>query len=107
MKNGVTTVLDFDKKYAFDFPIVNFPTLTGNIPIKSSYEVFVCELVRYARVCTYYADFKERVHILVKKLLKQYYTLKGLKKTWLKFCSTHFLLIQKYGKQVLTTYKMW
>ena len=81
VKNGVTTALVFDKRDAFDFPIVNFPTLTGNIPIKSSYGVFVCELVRYARVCTYYADFRERVHILVKKLLKPYYTLNGLKKS--------------------------
>ncbi len=31
----------FDKRDAFDFPIVNFPTLTGNIPMRSSYGVFV------------------------------------------------------------------
>ena len=36
----------FDKRDAFDFPIVNFPTLTGNIPTNSSYGVFVGELVR-------------------------------------------------------------
>ena len=50
VKNGVTTALVFDKRDAFNFPIVNFPTLTGNIPLKISYGVFVCELVRYARV---------------------------------------------------------
>ena len=32
----------FDKRDDFDFPIVNFPTLTGNIPTSSSYGVFVC-----------------------------------------------------------------
>ncbi len=49
VKNGVTTVLVFDKRVAFDFLIVKFPILTGNIPLKISYGIFVCELVRYAR----------------------------------------------------------
>ena len=66
--NGVVSTSIFDKRDAFDFKIVNFPTLTGNIPIKSSYGVFICETVRYARACTYFADFKTRVLILVKKL---------------------------------------
>ena len=42
----------YAKRDAFDFPIVNFPTLTGNIPHKSSYGVFTGEAVRYARACS-------------------------------------------------------
>ena len=61
----------YDKRDTFDFPLVNFPTLTGNIPEKSSYGVFVCELVRYARACTYSVDFESRTLSLVMKLKKQ------------------------------------
>ena len=58
---------------AFDFPIVNFPTLSGNIPRKSSYGVFIGELVRYARACTYLEDFRARTLPLVSKLKKQFF----------------------------------
>ena len=43
IKDGVISTSIFDKRDAFDFPIVNFPTLTGNIPLKSSYGVFIGE----------------------------------------------------------------
>ena len=47
VKNGVVSTSIFDKRDAFDFQIINFPTLTGNIPIKSSYGLFICEAVRF------------------------------------------------------------
>ena len=66
IKDGVVTSSVFDKRDAFDFPIVNFPVLSGNIPKGSSYGVFVGEAVRYARACTYYDDFKVRTLLLVR-----------------------------------------
>ena len=36
IKDGVVSTSIFDKRDAFDFKIINFPTLTGNIPLKSS-----------------------------------------------------------------------
>jgi hypothetical protein len=107
IKEGVITTSIFDKRDDFDFPIVNFPVLTGNIPKKCSYGVFAGEAVRYARACTYYDDFEERTLLLVTKLRKQYYTSKLLKKVWLKFCDTHILLIQKYGTRVYDMHKHW
>ena len=44
IKDSVITTSIFDKRDAFDFPIINFPTLTGNIPNRSSYGVFIGEL---------------------------------------------------------------
>jgi hypothetical protein len=105
--NGVVSTSIFDKRDAFDFQMINFPTLTGNIPIKSSYGVFVCELVRYARACTYFADFKKRVLTLVKKLRTQHFIDRLLQKTYLKFCYSHILLVQKYGPTVLDLHKFW
>ena len=49
----------FDKRDAFGFEIVNFPNLSGNIPRKESYGVFVSQLIRYAR-CDALAGFVSR-----------------------------------------------
>ena len=92
----------YDKRDAFDFPIVNFPTLTGNNPHKSSYGVFTGEVVRYARACSYLPDFEERTLLLVRKLKKQGFTQRLLKITRLQFCDVHILLLQKYGTGVHT-----
>ncbi len=101
IEDNIISTSIFDKRDAFDFPIVNFPTLYGNIPIRSSYGVFVGELVRYARACTYYKDFVERTNILIKKLKSQFYTKKLLIKTFKKFSNSHILLVQKYGPDIL------
>ena len=107
VKNGVVSTSIFDKRDAFDFQIINFPTLTGNIPIKSSYGVFICEAVRYARACTYFEDFKTRMILLINKLKTQHFLDRLLKKTYLKFCNSHILLVQKYGPTVLDLHQFW
>lgn len=107
IQNGVISSSIFDKRDAFDFEIVNFPTLSGNIPIKNTYGVFIGEAVRYARACTYYKDFKKRVLSLVQKLKKQFFTQHGLNRAWLTFCDSHLLLIQKYGSTVLNLCNEW
>ena len=106
VKNGVVSSSIFDKRDAFDFKIINFPTLTGNIPLKSSYGVFTCELVRYARACTYLEHFKTRMLILANKLQKQFFKKTLLSKTYLKFCYSHILLVQKYGPTILDLHKI-
>ena len=107
IKDGVISSKIFDKRDAFDFPIVNFPTLTGNIPDRSAYGVFIGELVRYARACTYMKDFRDRTVCLVKKLKTQFYMISLLKAAFIKFCDSHILLIQKYGPNVLNLHKNW
>ena len=107
IKEGVVFSSIYDKRDNFDFPIVNLPTLTGNIPQKSSYGVFVGELVRYARACTFCEDFQSRTIPLVKKLKTQFFTDRLLKLTWISFCNSHILLIQKYGARILNLHNEW
>ena len=97
----------YDKRDSFHFPIVNFPILNGNMPKKSSYGVFVGEVVRYARACSYFEDFKLRTLSLVSKLKKQGFIPRLLKRSWLRFCDAHLLLVQKYGPRVLFLYEDW
>ena len=107
IKDSIISTSIYDKRDTFDFPIVNFPTLTGNIPKKSSYGVFIGEVVRYARACSYYEDFKLRTLSLVSKLRKQGFIPRLLTRSWRKFCDSHLLLVQKYGPRVLFLYDDW
>ena len=107
IENNILSSYIYDKRDVFNFSVVNFPFLNGNIPGKSSYGVFIGELVRYARACTYIDDFKSKVNILISKLKKQFFKPKMLKKSWFKFCKKHFLLIQKYGSSILSFYNEW
>ena len=57
----------------FNFPIVNFPFLSSNIPSAPAYCVYVSQLIRYARTCSNFQDFMERGKVLTTKLLSQGY----------------------------------
>ena len=39
------------KRDDFDFDIVNFPFLDGDVPRRASYCVYISQLIRFARVC--------------------------------------------------------
>ena len=63
----------YDKRNDFNFQIVNFPFLCGNIPKRQSYGVFTSQLIRFSRVCSKYEDFSKSCKGLIMKLLKQGY----------------------------------
>jgi hypothetical protein len=87
----------YDKRDNFDFPIVSFPDLSGNIPSRQSYGVFISQLVRFARGCLLFKDFKSRAILLTTKLLSQHFLLHRLQAAYTKFCFRHKSLILKYG----------
>ena len=41
----------------FDFDIVNFPFLDGDVPHRASYAVYILQLIRFSSVCNHVADF--------------------------------------------------
>ena len=55
----------------FDFQIVNFPFLDGDVPCSTSYEVNISQLTRFARLSSHVADFNTRNGLLIQELLKQ------------------------------------
>ena len=71
--NGKLTTRLYDKRDDFNFPIVNFPFLSSNIPSAPAYDVYVSQLIRYARTCSNYQGFMERGKVLTTKLLSQGY----------------------------------
>ena len=71
-----------DKYDDFDFHIVNFPLLSSNIPSSPSYGVYISQLIRYARCCSYYDDFGYHHKLLVDRLLSQGYEVKHLRNSF-------------------------
>ena len=63
----------FDKRDDFDFEIVNFTFLDGDVPRSTSYEVYISQLIRFANVSSHVADFNSRNKLLTQKSLKQGY----------------------------------
>ena len=80
----------------FDFEIVNFPFLDGDVPRSTSYGVYISQLIRFARASSYVVDFNTRNKLLTQKLLKQGYRYHKLRKTFSKFYRRYYDLISKF-----------
>ena len=87
----------YDKRDDFDFDIVNFPFLDGDVPRRPSYGVYISQLIRFARVCSHVDDFNTRNKCLHAKLLKQGYRYHKLRKAFSKFYRRHYELISKFN----------
>ena len=87
----------FHKRSDFDFDIVNFPFLDGDVPRHPSYGVYISQLIRFVRVCSHVEDFNARNKCLPAKLLKQGYRDHKLRKAFSKFYRRHYELISKFN----------
>ncbi|MEW8546912.1 MAG: hypothetical protein AB2693_25640, partial [Candidatus Thiodiazotropha sp.] len=82
--NGKLVTRLYDKGDDFNFPIVNFPFLSSNVPSAPAYGVYVSQLIRYARACFNYQDFVERGKLFTSK----------------KFCGRHHERVDPYNVAV-------
>ena len=97
ISNGFVSSKIYDKRDDFDFDIVNFPFLDGDVPRSTSYGVYISQLVRFARVSSHVADFNARNKSLTAKLLQQGYRYHKLRKTFSKFYRRHYELVSKFN----------
>ena len=97
ISNGFVSSKIYDKRDDFDFDIVNFPFLDGDVPRSTSYGVYISQLIRFARVSSHTADFNARNKSLTAKLLQQGYRYHKLRKTFSKFSSRHYELVSKFN----------
>jgi hypothetical protein len=96
IKNGIVSTKIYDKRDDFNFNIVNYPQLDGDVPRATSYGVYISQLIRFARACSSINDFNDRNLIITEKLLKQGYRYNKLRKTFAKFYYRNISLISKY-----------
>ena len=92
----------YDKRDDFDFDIVNFPFLDGDDPRRTSYGVYISQLIRFARASSNLNDFNYRNKALTAKLLRQGYRYFKLRKAFSKFYSRHSALLEKYSASLKT-----
>ena len=96
ISNDIVSTKIYDKRDDFDFEIVNFPFLDGDVPRPTSYGVYISQLIRFARASSYIADLNTRNKLLTQKLLKHGHRYNKLRKTFSKFYRRYYDLISNF-----------
>ena len=78
----------------------SYQLTSSNIPSGTSYGVYISQLIRYARCCSHYDDFRYRHKCLVDRLLSKGYIALRLEKSFKKFYGRYQDLIEKYQRSV-------
>ena len=102
ISNGFVSSKIYDKRDDdSDVDVGNFPFFP--LPLRRpSYEVYISQLIRVARVCSQVEDFNARNKYLTAQLLKQGYRYHKLRKAFSKFYRRHHELISSLLHQCLT-----
>ena len=95
ISNGFVNTKIYDKRDDFDFDIVNFSYLDGDVPRSTSYGAYISQLIRFARVSSHVDDFNTSYRVLTAKLLKQVNRYHKLRRAFSKFYRRHFDLVSK------------
>ena len=85
ISDGFVKTKIYDKQDDFDFDIVDFPFLDGDVPRSTSYGVYISQLIRIARVSSHVDDFNTRNKVLTAKLLRQGYRYNKIRKAFQNF----------------------
>ena len=94
ISNGTVSTKIYDKRDDFDF--VNFLFLDGDVPWRTSYSVYISQLIRFAWASSNVSDFNCQNKALTAKLFKQGYRYHKLHKAFSKFYRQHSELDEKY-----------
>ena len=85
ISNDIVSTKIYDKRDDFDFEIVNFPFLDGDVPPTTSYGVYISQFIRFARASSHVADFNTRNKLLTQKLLNKAIGIINVEKPFLNF----------------------
>ena len=93
---GIVSSKIYNKQDDFNFEMVNFQFLDEDV-LRHSYGIYISQLIRFTRVCSYVDDFNNRTLFLIAKLSKQGYRYHKIRKVSSKFYHRHPELIAKYN----------
>ena len=99
VSNGTVSTKIYDKRDDFDFDIVNFPFLDCDFPRRTSYGVYISQLIRFARASSNLNNFNYRNKAITAKLLRQGYRYFKLRKAFSKFYRRHSDLVYRFRKK--------
>ena len=69
ISNNIVSSKIYDKFDDFDFEIVNFPFLDGDVPHSTSYGVYISQLIRFQRASSHVTYFNTHSKLLIQKRL--------------------------------------
>ena len=92
----ISSTKPYDKRDDYDFKIVNFPLVEGDVPRSTSFGLYIIQLICFARASSYITDFNTRYKLLTQRLLKQGYRYRKLHKAFSKFYRRYYDLISKF-----------
>ena len=95
ISDGFVKTKLYDKRIDFDFDIMNFLFLDGDVPRSTSYGVYISHLIRFARVSSHVDDFNTLNKVLTAKLFRQGYRYHKIRKAFSKFYRRHFDIVSK------------
>ena len=90
----------WDKRRDFQFHVVSYPNLSGNIPSSQSYGVFTSQLTRFCDINMTYSHFLKDIKLLSKKFLSQGFMMYKLKDKLVQFRNNYFFKWAKYNVDI-------
>ena len=69
--NDIDSTKIYDKRDDFNFDIVSFPFLDGDVPRRPSYGIYIYQLICFARASSHVTEFNNRNKFSTAKLLRQ------------------------------------
>ena len=100
ISNGDLLCSMFVKRDAFDFDIVNFHDLSGNISTAPAYGtyMYISQLIQYSWDCHNYDNFSSRHSMLAERFFNQGFSARKLMRTFCKFIGQYPELPSKFNK---------
>lgn len=62
--------------------MVSYPFLVGDVPLSPSYDIYISQHVRLARVCSNVLDFRETIYVLL-TIITPSFSLSQIRKKYL------------------------
>ena len=90
----------WDKRRDFNFPIVNYPDLSGNIPSSQSYGVYTSQLIRFCDINMTFCHFFTDIQQLTEKFMSQSFDSNKLRDKLILFRNSYFFKWAKYGVDI-------
>ena len=85
ISNDIVSTKIYDKRDDFDFEIVNFPFLDGDVPRSTSYGVYISQPNRFARSSSHVVDFKTRNYVQLRNFFNKVISIINFAKPFLNF----------------------
>ena len=85
ISSNIVSTNIYDKRDDFDFEIVIFLFLDGDVPRSTSYVVYISQLIRFARASAHVADFNTHNKLLSQNFLNKAISIINFTKHFLNF----------------------